>query len=66
MNISILTAGSIRFALSIIVAIVLLWILVRFRSSKNPRKNSLDILQERMEKGEITEREYEEAKKQQR
>lgn len=60
---SILTEGYIRVILSIIVLIILLYILVRFRRGKNPAKDSLDILKERYEKGEITKEEYEEAVK---
>ncbi len=62
---SIATEGLIRVIISIIVIIVLFTILIRFRSSKNPPKTSLDILQERRNRGEITEKQYEEARKQQ-
>ncbi|MFD1038240.1 SHOCT domain-containing protein [Virgibacillus byunsanensis] len=62
---SILAESYIRFGLSIIIAIVLLGILLRFRAKRNPKKSSLDILKERLEKGEITEQEYEEARKKQ-
>lgn len=59
--------GYIRFGLTVVVAIVLLWIILRYREKKNPQKSSLDILKERLEKGEITEAEYQEVKaKQQR
>lgn len=59
------TEGYVRFIISILVAIVLLWILIRFRASKNPRKSSLDVLKERRDRGEITAKQYEEARKQQ-
>lgn len=58
-----LTESYVRLAFGIIVLIVLVWILIRFRAKKNPKPDSLDILRERMEKGEITEAEYEDAKK---
>lgn len=57
--------GYIRFGLTVIVAIVLLWIILRYREKKNPQKSSLDILEERFEKGDITEAEYKAAKKKQ-
>ncbi|MGP4107624.1 SHOCT domain-containing protein [Virgibacillus sp. L01] len=66
MLLSILTEGYIRFGLSIIVAIILIVILVRFRAKKNPAKSSLDILKERHSRGEITEEEYQDARKQQK
>ncbi|SEQ73773.1 putative membrane protein [Virgibacillus subterraneus] len=66
MLLSILTEGYIRFGLSIIVAIILIVILIRFRAKKNPAKSSLDILKERHSKGEITKEEYDEARKQQK
>lgn len=59
---SILTEGYIRIILAIVVLIVLLIILTRFRRSKNPAKDSLEILKERYENGEISKGEYEEAK----
>lgn len=65
MNLFIQLPGNVRLIFSIIVLIALLWILFRFRASKNPTKSSLDILKERLEKGEITEADYEEAKRRQ-
>lgn len=60
------TEGYIRLGLTIILAIVILWILIRFRASKQPNKSSLDMLKERLERGEISEKEYEEAKRRQK
>ena len=60
---AVLTEGYVRIILSVIVLIVLLVILFRFRATKNPAKDSLDILKERYEKGEITKKEYEDARK---
>ncbi|HLR67400.1 SHOCT domain-containing protein [Virgibacillus alimentarius] len=60
---SILNLGYIRIFLSIIVFVVLVIILIRFRASKNPAKDSLDLLREKYERGELTKEEYEEARK---
>jgi len=60
-----LTEGSIRIGITIIVLIVILWILLNFRKKKNPAKTSLELLKERMEKGEITKEEYEAARRKQ-
>jgi len=62
---SVLSESSIRIGLTIIVLIVILWILLKFRTKKNPAKTSLDLLKERMEKGEITKEEYEAARRKQ-
>ena len=51
-----------RFVITVVVTLVILWILIRFRRTKERDVGSLDILKERMEKGEITEKEYEKAK----
>lgn len=56
----------IRLVLTIIVIIALAYILFKFRATKNPSEDSLDIMQERLEKGEMTKEDYEEAKKRQR
>ncbi|GAB3790851.1 SHOCT domain-containing protein [Virgibacillus kimchii] len=56
---------SVRIVLTIIVLIVLIIILIRFTRKKSeisPR-DSLVIMKERMERGEISEEEYEEARK---
>lgn len=65
MIMSALTENSARMGLTIIVVIILGWILLLFRAKRNPAKTSLDLLKERLEKGEITEEEYEEARKKQ-
>ncbi len=57
-----LTESYVRLVLGVIVLIVLVWILIRFRAKKNPKPDSLEILRERMERGEITEAEYEAAR----
>lgn len=54
-----------RLVLSVVIAIILLWIILRFREAKNPRKKSLEILEERLSKGEITKAEFEEARRKQ-
>lgn len=51
----------IRFILTIVILIVLVWIIIKFRANKNPQPSSAEILRERMKKGEITEKEYEDA-----
>ncbi|WP_067726457.1 SHOCT domain-containing protein [Oceanobacillus damuensis] len=55
----------VRLVLSLVILIVLIVILSKFRSRKRPAdgRDSLTIMKERMEKGEITEEEYIEAKK---
>ena len=55
---------SIRLGISIIIAIVLLWIIFRFRAGKSDG-NSLEIMKKRLEKGEITQKEYDRARKKQ-
>lgn len=65
MIMAVLTENSARMGLTIIVVIILGWILLLFRAKQNPAKTSLDLLKERLEKGEITEEEYEEARKKQ-
>lgn len=57
--------GYTRIVLGIVVAIVLIWILIRFNSRRNPSESSLDVLKGRFERGEITEEDYEEAKRRQ-
>lgn len=54
----ILTEGNIRLVLSVIVIIALVIILIRFRVRKGEQKGSLDILKERLDKGEITKEDY--------
>lgn len=65
MLMTVLTEGSIRIGLTVVVLIVMLVILLKFRAKKNPSGSSLERLQERLEKGEITKEEYEAARKKQ-
>lgn len=59
--------GTIRLIITIIVVIVLLVILIRFRSRDDSNKSSsLEVLKERRDRGEMTNEQYEEAKKQQK
>jgi len=55
----------IRAVITVIVLIVLVIILVRFRDGKSntAAKDSLDIMKERYEKGELSKEDYEEAKR---
>lgn len=55
----------IRIILSVIVLIVLVIILIRFsgKNSKSTARDSLDIMKERYEKGELSKEDYEEAKR---
>ena len=55
----------VRPILSVIVIIVLAYILYRFRATKNPKEDSLDIMKKRSEQGKITREDYERAKKRQ-
>lgn len=54
----------IRIILSIIVLIVIIIILSRFRvnKEKTPPADSLEMMEKRLENGEITQEEYDEAK----
>lgn len=60
---SIITEGLARFGLSIAIAIIILWMLLLFRAKRNPSKGSLDMLKDRADRGEITQEEYEAARK---
>jgi len=60
---SIFINPTVRLILTLIVLIVLAYILIKFRANKNSREDSLDILKERLKKGEITQEDYEEAKR---
>lgn len=62
---TIFTTPIVRFILTVIVVIVLAYILIKFRANKNPKSDSLDMLKERLNKGEISKQDYEEAKKRQ-
>ncbi|GAA0431090.1 hypothetical protein GCM10008983_04480 [Lentibacillus halophilus] len=58
--------GYIRLGVTLIILIVLAIILYRFRAGRHKRqKGSLEIMEERLEKGEITEEEYERAREKQ-
>lgn len=59
-----ITEGSIRVVLTIAIVIIIWWIVIRSRA-KNNADNSLTILKQRMEKGEISKEEYEQARKMQ-
>jgi putative membrane protein len=56
---------SVRIVLTIIVLIVLIIILIRFtrKKSETSARDSLVVMRERMERGEISEEEYEEARR---
>src|SRR5699024_10134579 len=53
----------IRVVLGLVVAIGLLIILVRFRNGKGSAKDSLTILREKLQRGEISEEDYKRARK---
>ncbi|QKY71782.1 SHOCT domain-containing protein [Lentibacillus sp. CBA3610] len=58
--------GYIRLGLGIIVLVMIIIILYRFNAGKSDRRQtSLEIMKERYEKGEITEEEYDKARKRQ-
>ncbi|RYG74324.1 SHOCT domain-containing protein [Lentibacillus lipolyticus] len=58
--------GYVRLGFALVVLIVIGIILYRFRAGKQDRqRSSLEIMKERLEKGEITEEEYEKARKKQ-
>ncbi|MGY0694365.1 SHOCT domain-containing protein [Virgibacillus sp. FSP13] len=54
-----------RLVFSIIILIILLFIIYRFRAGKNSASGSLDLMKERLEKGEISQEDYDEAKRRQ-
>ncbi|HLR61005.1 MAG TPA: SHOCT domain-containing protein [Lentibacillus sp.] len=58
--------GYIRLGLTVIILVMIVIILYRFNAGKSDRRqSSLEIMKERYEKGEITEEEYEKARKKQ-
>jgi len=65
MFVSMITEGIVRIGISIVVLLVILIILLKFREKSNPAKSSLELLKDRLEKGEITKEEYEAARKKQ-
>lgn len=57
-----LSEGIIRIIFFVIIAIALIFILIRFTVGKNQsQKDSLTILRQRYDNGEITKEEYDEA-----
>lgn len=58
--------GYIRLGLALVVLVMIVIILYRFNAGKNNRRqSSLEIMKKRYEKGEITEEEFEKARKKQ-
>ncbi|WP_245183649.1 SHOCT domain-containing protein [Lentibacillus salicampi] len=56
----------IRLGLAIVIFMMIVIILYRFNAGKSDRRqSSLEIMKERYEKGEITEEEYEKARRKQ-
>lgn len=55
------TEEVIRIILSVVVIVVLIIILIRFTVGKNQQKDSLTILRDKYESGDITKEEYDEA-----
>lgn len=53
----------VRILLTVLVFIALIYILYRFRAEKNPAQDSLEMLEERMEKGEVSFKDYLHAKR---
>ncbi|HEY4600921.1 MAG TPA: hypothetical protein VIG73_06535 [Cerasibacillus sp.] len=53
----------VRILLTFLVFVALVYILFRFRADKNPAQDSLDLLEERMEKGEVSFKDYLHAKR---
>ena len=65
MNLSFLNDLSFRFILMIIVIIVLSYILFKYRATNRSRRDSLDIMKERLDRGEIAQEDYDEAQRRQ-
>lgn len=53
------------FGLAMIAIIILFWLILLSRAKRNPPKGSLDLLKEKLDKGELTQEEYEAARKKQ-
>lgn len=62
---SIFSNGIVRLILTVIVLIVIVIIVFRFRRSRRAPQDSLDFMKERLERGEITEEEFEAARRRQ-
>lgn len=45
--------------------IIIFWLILLSRAKKNPPKGSLDLLKDKLDKGELTQEEYDTAKRQQ-
>ncbi|MFC2947513.1 SHOCT domain-containing protein [Virgibacillus sediminis] len=60
-----LTEGFLRIILMVIVLTAIIVILVRFRATKSDEesRDSLNVLKEKLDKGEISREEYEDAKR---
>ncbi|WP_326182447.1 SHOCT domain-containing protein [Virgibacillus halodenitrificans] len=52
-----------RLILGILLLLIILYIVKRFKGDKQRRPDSLEIIKEKLAKGEITQEEYEEARK---
>lgn len=51
--------------LIMIAVIIIFWLILLSRAKKNPPKGSLDLLKDKLDKGELTQEEYDTAKRQQ-
>lgn len=51
--------------LIMIAVIITFWLILLSRAKKNPPKGSLDLLKDKLDKGELTQEEYDTAKRQQ-
>ncbi|WHX25283.1 SHOCT domain-containing protein [Virgibacillus halodenitrificans] len=60
---SLFTEPYIRLILGILLLLIILYIVKRFKGDKQRRPDSLEIIKEKLAKGEITQEEYEEARK---
>ncbi|AIF42274.1 SHOCT domain-containing protein [Virgibacillus sp. SK37] len=53
----------IRLLLGIVLLLIILFIVNQFKGNKQRKPDSLEIMKEKLAKGEITQEEYEEARK---
>ncbi|MCG1027413.1 SHOCT domain-containing protein [Virgibacillus halodenitrificans] len=60
---SLFTEPYIRLILGIFLLLIILYIVKRFKGDKQRRPDSLEIMKGKLAKGEITQEEYEEARK---